>query len=403
MKLCIAGKNNIAVESLYIALEFFNKEDIVVILNQEDDKKNKWQKSLGFFAEKEGVKIVGLEDVYPVKDLIFLSLEFDKIIAPSKFATNKIYNLHFSLLPEYKGCYTSLLPILHGKNQTGVTFHNIDAGIDTGDIIFSEKIDISREMTCRDLYYSYIKTGVELIRKQFKAIISGDFIPKVQDTNNSTYFSRKSLSFDQKEIKAFQTAFQIKNTVNAFAFREYQMPTFKGKAIRKVNILPSKSVAKPGTVLSDEMEAIRIATIDFDVDLVRDYYDELISAVKNNDTTSLERVLPFIEDLNESDKNAWTPLIIACYNGSLESVKILLEAGAELHKTNLNLTTPFMYAKENALKTKNLELIRFLIDKGSDVYAKDIFGKTVIDYLDTDEHAFLINELKKPTPYQNTK
>ncbi|MBQ8080233.1 MAG: hypothetical protein IJ236_09800 [Oscillospiraceae bacterium] len=73
--------------------------------------------------------------MYDTEDLIFLSAEFDRLIRPDKFRSQELYNIHFSLLPRYKGCYTSVHPLLHGDTTTGVTFHRIRRGIDTGEII----------------------------------------------------------------------------------------------------------------------------------------------------------------------------------------------------------------------------------------------------------------------------
>lgn len=72
-------------------------------------------------------------------DLIFISLEFDKIVNPDLFKDARLYNIHFSLLPSYKGMYTSAIPILNGEEMVGVTFHEIDKGIDTGNIIAQKK------------------------------------------------------------------------------------------------------------------------------------------------------------------------------------------------------------------------------------------------------------------------
>ena len=66
---------------------------------------------------------------------MFISLEYHRLIDPLKFVTSKLYNPHFSLLPAYKGMYTSALPLLNDEKDAGVTLHHIDSGIDTGDII----------------------------------------------------------------------------------------------------------------------------------------------------------------------------------------------------------------------------------------------------------------------------
>mgnify|MGYP003425002010 CR=1 FL=1 len=116
MIVCIAGKNNIAVEILiYLVQIGIKKENIYIISNKTDDGKDNWQRSLLKKANKMGIKIRNLEDVYSIENLLFLSLEFDKIVNPNKFKSNKLFNIHFSLLPKYKGMFTSIMPILNNE------------------------------------------------------------------------------------------------------------------------------------------------------------------------------------------------------------------------------------------------------------------------------------------------
>ena len=139
MRICIAGKNNIAIDVCSYAVEKYGKDRILVVLNKTDNGINTFQRSFKQYAELNGLTIVQLEDVYKLKDIIFLSLEFDRIIRPCLFETRKLFNIHFSLLPAYKGMYTSALPILNGEKKTGVTLHCIDAGIDTGALHIIQK------------------------------------------------------------------------------------------------------------------------------------------------------------------------------------------------------------------------------------------------------------------------
>ena len=62
----------------------------------------------------------------------FLSLEFDQIIRPQKFADARLYNIHFSLYHIIGEMYTAVLPILYGETRSGVTLHRIDRGLIRG-------------------------------------------------------------------------------------------------------------------------------------------------------------------------------------------------------------------------------------------------------------------------------
>jgi len=81
---------------------------VCVICDKTEKGINSQQKSLRFFARKMKIKECEIQELYKVRDLVFLSLEFDQIVNPELFTTRKLYNIHFSMLPSYKGVYTSV-------------------------------------------------------------------------------------------------------------------------------------------------------------------------------------------------------------------------------------------------------------------------------------------------------
>ena len=147
--ICIAGKNNIAVDVLKFVKDNYSQFDIFAICDACDDGQDTWQKSLRKHAHLMGVSEITLEVAQSMEDLLFISTEYDKIIKPSRFKTKELYNAHFSLLPKYKGMHICLLHILNGEHLGGVTFHKMDAGIDTGDIISQRKFNIDEHDSAR--------------------------------------------------------------------------------------------------------------------------------------------------------------------------------------------------------------------------------------------------------------
>jgi methionyl-tRNA formyltransferase len=300
-KICIAGKNDIAVNSLQYVLNFFKKKEVCVILNTSDDFVDGWQKSLGLFAVKNNIDIVNIEDVCNIDDLIFVSLEYDKIINPLIFNSSRLFNIHFSYLPEYKGVYTSIFPILHGRSYSGVTLHCIDQGIDTGDIIDQVKFSISG-MTSFDLYRKYSEVGEKILVKNFQDLFRNKFAKIKQEREYSTYYSRKSIDVSDVNIKFNQTAFQVKNFVNALNFRPYQLPYCYMHKINRVKMTNIRSYKKFGEVIFENKEFYQISTLDYDVILFKDYFDDLKFFCENNDVDSLKKILQYTLNDYSTDK-----------------------------------------------------------------------------------------------------
>ena len=381
MRLIIAGKNSIAVDVLEFAMKNIDIS-IFVVLNRTEYFKNGFQKSLGFYANLWKIPIVKLEEVYKYHDAIFLSLEFDKIIKPSLFNTQNLFNIHFSILPAYKGMYTSALPLINAECETGVTLHKIDSGIDTGDIISQKEIKISENDTARKLYLKYINEGTKLVVENLISLINNNYESFPQSSLSSSYFGKNSIDYTNLNINYKQTAFQVVNQLKAFSFREYQLPKYNDVEIGCWQITNEKSFSKPGTIVEEIKNSFKISTIDFDVILYKDLFKLLWYCCKINDYDSLNTILAGNNlDLEIKSKKGWTALIIAAYNGSFECVLLLIDAGANVNACNYNFTSVLMYAKTNALKSNERRIIDKLIDSGVSIFSKDIFGKTVIDWV----------------------
>lgn len=268
-KLCLAGKNRIAVETLDI-LRKTGLFELSVCPVQSDSGIDTWQPSLKSFACNFNIPIVQIEDIYDENSLVFLSVEFDKIIESKKFKNARLLNIHFSLLPSYKGCFTSIWPLYFDEKQSGVTFHFIDDGIDTGDIIDQSAIDITPDMNARELYEKYQDAGRDLLKKYAnKLSMKFELNRTSQPATGLSYFSRNSLSKISNKINVWATAAQINNQVRALFFPEYQTTIFNDIEIRKCEITSYRSIRKPGSILKETKISIEISTIDFDIVLYK--------------------------------------------------------------------------------------------------------------------------------------
>lgn len=98
-------------------------------------------------------------------------------------------NIHPSLLPLYRGQHVINWAIINGENKTGITFHFINEGIDTGDILLQREISISTQDTAYSLHQKlYTEASSMLCLLLDKISLGHDLKPLKQKDENATYF-----------------------------------------------------------------------------------------------------------------------------------------------------------------------------------------------------------------------
>lgn len=265
--LCIAGKNDIAVNVCEYVSTRFPALELWALPNSTDTGEDTFQKSFLKYAHARNLRIVSEKDAQDENALLFLSLEYNRIIRPNDFQSERIFNIHFSLLPKYRGMYTSALPILHGERESGVTLHKIDNGIDTGDIVAQQAFPLSPDETCRSLYFKYIEHGTALVCKHLKALILGNEHSFPQPVEGATYFSKKSIDYKHLALDLKKTACEIDRQIRAYSFEEFQRPKIGETEIFFCEILRQKNNESPGKLLCENEDFFEFSTIDYNVRL----------------------------------------------------------------------------------------------------------------------------------------
>jgi methionyl-tRNA formyltransferase len=380
-KIVIAGKNKIAVDGLlYLIEKKINKANLLVCCNANDFGEHTWQPSLKKIAIQYGISIVELNQLYPIENLIFFSLEFDKIINPSKFKSNQLYNIHFSALPAYKGMFTSVWPLINGENSAGVTLHKIDKGIDTGAIIDQRIFELDENVNSFQLYQLFLKNSFQLFIDNFDSLYQNNYKYSEQESFGSTYYSKNTIDFKNLSINFYQTAYQIKNYVRAFSFRPYQLLTIDGNKISHIKITSHKSELKPGTKSNVTEISETRSTIDYDIIIWYNQLDTILKAAEKNDYFQLRNFHNTGYDLNEKNEKGWNAMIIAGYNGHIETVRELVKLGYSIHEMNNNGTNVLMYVMTQASTSDDLSTLKFLVELGADIYHKDFRGISLLEY-----------------------
>ena len=94
-------------------------------------------------------------------------------------------NVHGSLLPKYRGAAPIQWAVLNGEKITGITTMYMDEGMDTGDMILKEEVEIGPEETTGELWQKLSKLGGEILVKTLKLIEEGK-APREKQTEEAT-------------------------------------------------------------------------------------------------------------------------------------------------------------------------------------------------------------------------
>lgn len=142
------------------------------------------------FAEKNNLNLLKPENL---KDDEFLSnikaLDIDVIVVVAFRMLPKVlwsipkkgtFNLHASLLPQYRGAAPINWAIVNGETVTGVTTFLIDEKIDTGNILLKKSIDINPDDTAGDLHDKLMHIGADLVVETLEGLENNTIKPKPQ-------------------------------------------------------------------------------------------------------------------------------------------------------------------------------------------------------------------------------
>lgn len=177
-------------------------------------------------------------------------------------------NVHASLLPEYRGAAPMQWCIVNGEAKTGVTTMQMDAGLDTGDMLLQSSIDIDSDITYAGLSEKLSAVGAELLIKTLKELDAGTLKPVKQDNDKSSY--APLLTRDTGKIDWNRPSTFIHNLVRGLdpwpgAYSELDGHVIK---IWRTRTVEGTANVAPGTVTECGKKYIRVTTGDGLIDIL---------------------------------------------------------------------------------------------------------------------------------------
>ncbi|MFH2036361.1 MAG: methionyl-tRNA formyltransferase [Candidatus Zixiibacteriota bacterium] len=151
----------------------------------------------------------------------------EKLFSIPKFGS---INLHGSLLPKYRGAAPINWAIINGEHETGLTSFFLKKKVDTGNIIYQEKIQIGENETFDELYTRMSESAGPVIEKTLDMIESENYKLKVQDNNLAT--PAPKINPEDCQIDWTRNSNEVRNFIRGLSTVPGAFTYFKGKKLK---------------------------------------------------------------------------------------------------------------------------------------------------------------------------
>lgn len=243
LRIVFLGTPEFAVESLRILVE--NEANVVAVVTAPDKPMGRGKK-LGSSPVKEYAASVNLPILQPTnlkspdfhEELKSFKADLQIVVAfrmlpvavwdMPKLGT---FNLHASLLPQYRGAAPINWAIMNGEKETGVTTFFLKHEIDTGKIIFQEKETIRDTDTVGTLYERLMTKGADLVLRTVQAIEAEDY-PQIDQNENQELKSAPKIFREDCEINWDKSAGEVRNFIRGLSPYPGAWTTFRGLTMK---------------------------------------------------------------------------------------------------------------------------------------------------------------------------
>lgn len=233
--------------------------DIQLVITQSDKpvgRKQKLQKSpIKLLAESHGLP-VAQPDSLKTCTLAHLHTcelgvcaQYGLIIPQTILNTPKygMINVHTSLLPQYRGASPIQSALINGEEETGVTLMKMDAGLDTGPILWQKALKIEPDDTYPTIEEKLAKIAILGLTEAIPGYINGRLTPTPQ--NNSQTTICKELTREDGKIDWRKTAQEIYNQYRGLTPWPGVWTTWNNKRLKLLQIRPTDKTLPAGKVL----------------------------------------------------------------------------------------------------------------------------------------------------------
>lgn len=271
MKIVFMGTPDFAVPSLEALIEKFGVE---AVFTQPDRPRGRGKKMVFSpvkeVAVKHDIKVFQPEklkdDREAVEYLKELEPDFIIVVAFGQILTKEVLdipkygciNLHASLLPMYRGAAPLNWVIINGEKKSGNTTMLMDVGLDTGDMLLKDEVEITDNMTSGELHDILMNRGGELLIKTIEGLADGSI--KGEKQEGETCYA-KMLSKETGKINWNNSAESIHNLIRGLNPRPIAHTTYKDENMKiyESEVLAESSNKEAGTIIEVSKKGMKVS------------------------------------------------------------------------------------------------------------------------------------------------
>lgn len=262
MKVVFMGTPDFAVPALEALC---NDHEVVCVYTRAPKEAGRGHKEsktpVHLFAESKGIEVrtpKTLRDIEEQEKFKELGAEIAVVAAYGLILPQPILdayprgciNVHASLLPKWRGAAPIQRAIEAGDTISGVTIMQVDAGLDTGDMLLKGEIEITPEMTGGDLHDALAEIGPKLLIEALRNI---DNITPQKQADDETCYAAK-IEKEECKLDFNQPAELIERKVRAFnpfpaAYFEYDGERFK---VYGAEVLDADAAMEAGSIVPND-------------------------------------------------------------------------------------------------------------------------------------------------------
>ncbi|UON80904.1 methionyl-tRNA formyltransferase [Dyadobacter chenwenxiniae] len=275
LRIIFMGTPEFAVPSLKSLVE--SNSNVVAVITVPDKPAGRGQKQTASpvkqYAEAQGIPVLQPEKL---KNPAFLeelrSYQADlQVVVAFRMLPEVVwsmprkgtFNLHSSLLPQYRGAAPINWAVIHGETETGVTTFFIEKDIDTGKIIFQDREPIHADDDAGSLHDRLMEKGAKLVVRTVRAIEAGDYPQEPQD-ESAKIISAPKIFRETCEIDWQKPAAEIHNFIRGLSPYPAAWTTINGLSCKifKSKVVEFDENDTPGQFRTDSKSYLYFRTGD---------------------------------------------------------------------------------------------------------------------------------------------